>query len=104
MTTHPLTLKHMYTDQTYAQREVSFVPDVEVEQQMCVKLLQQSLVLLICHLLYQQLRSNQHTDIHVTCWQLKQNIHTISYNYMHIYWSTQKTVNHRKREIIEKCM
>lgn len=41
---------------------------------MCVELLQQGLVLLICHLLYQKLHSNEHADVHVTCWQL--NTHT----------------------------
>lgn len=55
---------------TYAEREVSFVPDVEVKQQMCVKLLQHGLVLLIRHLLDEKLHSDQHADVHVTCWQL----------------------------------
>ncbi len=67
---HTLLPTYTQTDLTYAQREVSFVPDIEVEQQMCVKLLQQRLVLLVRHLLDQKLHSDQHADVHVTCWQL----------------------------------
>lgn len=63
-------MKTTHAALTYAEREVSFVPDVEIKQQMCVKLLQHSLVLLICHLLNEKLHSDQHADVHVTCWQL----------------------------------
>lgn len=58
---------------TDPQREISFVPDVEIEEQMCLDLLQQGLVLLMGYLLNQQLHGDQHADIHMTCRKLKPN-------------------------------
>lgn len=68
---------HRLTD---AQGKVSLVPDVEVEQQVCVQLLQEVEILLIGHLLNQQLYSNQHTHVHQKSRQLHKHAHTEDYD------------------------
>lgn len=63
----PRTTSTLLTD---AQREVAFAPDVEVEQQVRVELLQHCLVLLVGHLLDEELSRHQHAHVHVTRRQL----------------------------------
>ena len=55
---------------------------------MCVKLQQQSLVLLIRHLLYQQLDSDEHADVHVTHRQLHTHINN------RLYFTTASLITH----------
>ena len=61
---------------TDAQGEVSQVPDAEVEQKVCVELLQQLLVLFIGNLLHQELSRHQDTHIHQTGRQLHREKYT----------------------------
>ena len=65
---------HTHTP-TYAHREVPLVPDAEVEQQVSVELLEELLVLLIGHLLHQELGCHQDTHIHLAGRHLHTHTH-----------------------------